>query len=177
MWWWIIKKIRRKKMKRNEILVTVLLTAIVLFAVIGGSLWIISQVSTQPEVVFVPVGVGQQQPQAVVHEQPVIAQPVFTENGYDYAWMPRGINERGEHIADSGVKVPIGMTVAGPAIIKIASGTAVIVYNNQSYTITSNESVLWKYIGDDDFLTANTEYFPKERLIKIDGGLIREPIN
>lgn len=63
------KKNKEKKMKRNEILVTVLLTAIVLFAVIGGSLWIISQVSTQPEVVFVPVG---QQPQAVVHEQPVI---------------------------------------------------------------------------------------------------------
>lgn len=131
------------------------------------------EVAMQPQVIVAqPQPVVQQQPQV----QPVIAQPVFTENGYDYAWMPRGINEQGEHIADKGMRVPVGTTVLGPAIIKIASGTAVVVYNNQSYTITSNESVLWKYIGDDDFLTANTQFFPKERLIKIDGGLIREPL-
>lgn len=156
-----------------------LINAILVLIIVIGMYFLVveiqrnREVAMQPQVIVAqPQPVVQQQPQV----QPVIAQPVFTENGYDYAWMPRGINERGEHIADSGVKVPIGMTVAGPAIIKIASGTAVIVYNNQLYTITNDESIVWKYIGDDDFLTANTQFFPKERLIKIDGGLIREPL-
>lgn len=156
-----------------------LINAILVLIIVIGMYFLVveiqrnREVAMQPQVIVAqPQPVVQQQPQV----QPVIAQPVFTENGYDYAWMPRGINERGEHIADSGVKVPIGMTVAGPAIIKIASGTAVIVYNNQLYTITNDESIVWKYIGDDDFLTANAQFFPKERLIKIDGGLIREPL-
>lgn len=160
-----------------------LINAILVLIIVIGMYFLVSEIQQNRQVTQQPQIIVQQpmaQPQTVVQQQPqvqpVVAQPVFTQNGYDYSLMPKGINERGEHIADSGVKVPIGMTVAGPAIIKIASGTAVIVYNNQLYTITNDESLVWKYIGDDDFLTANTEYFPKERLIKIDGGLIREPL-
>lgn len=96
-------------------------------------------------------------------EKPIVV--VAETCSYDYSVMPTGRDSEGRPLADRGVSY-VG-EISGPAVVQIDSLTAIAIFPGEIYNIPDGDIVTWKYIGDDDCLLSQYQWFPGKNIIRL----------
>jgi hypothetical protein len=84
---------------------------------------------------------------------------------YDYSVMPTGLDEEGNPLADHGISYT--GDIIGPALVQLNSKTVVSVFPGEVYKVPSGDILTWKYIGNDDCLLSQYQWFPGKNIIRI----------